>query len=619
MATHASTRLQLTTATAVVLALSVAACTQPTGTAGMGDFGVTQRPGGTTAGRLLEASGSARIEGVAKGPAGLVGSNIISNAGSGIISNAGSGIISPNTGRYRVAAVKEDPIANAIVYLTDPDERFFAVGGKAVTATTDAKGVYTFSSGLPTDQVIIVNVMLADNRREVGYTVSKAGKNVINVSLATTYVTEFLRDRAGKLGKKMGDFDLGALTELTRLTQAALDAGDLAVPDLGVGKIAEMNQAYALAVGLNKQSLGDAWAKVLGRRVIAITTVAGTGEGGSSGTGKPATEAQLYKPKGAVRDAAGNIYIADEGNHYIRMVGTDGKMAAFSGTGIPRFEGDGGAAGAAGLWWPRTLAVGPNNTLFIADTLNMRIRKVDLATKTITTIAGNPTQANGAFLNDFGGDGGPATQAKLAGVRGMAVDSKGQLVFADTWDNDGGSWHHIRRIKTDGTIETLVGVDGRHGFNGDGKPGRETEINYVNQVALDAQDNIYFADTRNNRVRRYDAASGKVTTVAGNGKEETSGNGGPATEAGINGPIGVAVDTAGRLYICERNGRTIRVVLKDGTIRALAGGGEFTGDGEATAVALSEPHDLFIEPDGNLLVADSRSAKIRRLWLKFGM
>ncbi|MFN3431547.1 MAG: hypothetical protein ACK46X_16540, partial [Candidatus Sericytochromatia bacterium] len=188
MATPTSTRLHLTTATAVALALSVAACTQPNGTSGMGDFGVTQRPGGT-AGRLLEASGSARIEGVAKGPAGLVGSNIISNAGSGIISNAGSGIISPNTGRYRVAAVKEDPIANAIVYLTDPDERFFAVGGKAVTATTDSKGIYTFSSGLPTDQVIIVNVMLADNRREVGYTVSKAGKNVINVSLATTYVT----------------------------------------------------------------------------------------------------------------------------------------------------------------------------------------------------------------------------------------------------------------------------------------------------------------------------------------------------------------------------------------------------------------------------------------------
>lgn len=610
---------RLTTAAiaAAIVASALGCAGTPTSSDGNG-FNITQGSGAIAPSRLLELSGSARIEGLAKGPAGLVGSNIISNAGSGIISNAGSGIIAGNSSRYGVLQVKEDPIANAIVILTDPDERFFAVKGKPVTAFTDAKGAYSFSSGLPTDQVIIVNVMLADNRREVGFTVSKAGKNVINVNLATTYVTEFLRYRAAKLGKKMSDFDLDALADLTKKTQAALDAGELATPELAIGKIAEMNQTYALAVGLNKQGLGDAWAKVLGSRVLAVTTVAGTGEGGWTANGKKALESQLYKPMAAVKDAAGNIYICEEGNNGIRMVKTDGTVEQIAGTGASRFGGDDGPSKSASLWWPRTLALGLDNALFVADTLNMRIRKIDLKTMTITTIAGNPDQANGAFLNDFGGDGGPALQAKLAGVRGMAVDSKGQLVFADTWDNDGGSWHHIRRIKTDGTIETLIGVDNKNGFNGDGKPGRETEINYTNQIAFDAKDNLYFTDARNYRVRRWDAATGIVTTVAGNGTE-ASGPDGPALKTGINRPEGIAVDSAGRVYFSERGGLRVRVLLTDGTLRTLAGGGTYTGDGEASEVAFTEPHDLFIESDGNLLIADSRAAKVRRLWLKFGM
>jgi sugar lactone lactonase YvrE len=560
------------------------------------------------AGAIRPAIGPAKLSGTAIGPEGIAGGNIIS-------SNAGRLGPAPLT----LQALSQRPISNAIVYLTDAEERFFASDGKPIMAATDVRGRYAFVSGVPLNEVVVVNVILADNRREVGFTVSRAGQNVVDVSLATTYVTEFLRLRAAAAGKPMAAYDLSRLPGLTRLTERALETGDLAAPDLSIGAIAATNQAYALAVGLNKQGLGDAWAAMLGERVLAVTTVAGNGESGFGGNGTPAVQAQLYKPKGVARDAQGNLYIADEGNHAIRKVSPTGIITSLAGKGVPQFSGDGGPSTEAGLWWPRTVAFAPGGTLYVADTLNMRIRSIDLGTGTIATVAGAPQQAGGAFLNDFAGDGGPASQARLAGVRGMAVDSVGRLVFADTWDNDGGSWHHIRRIDTNGVITTLVGVDGRHGFNGDGKPGRETMISYVNQVAVDREDNVYFADARNHRVRRYDLDTGLVTTVAGTGQDGTKGDGGPATQAELSSPYGVALDARGRLYISERGSRRIRLVNLDGTIRTLAGGGTFTGDGEARSVALVEPHDVFVEPDGNLLVCDSRAARVRRLWLQWGI
>ncbi|MDB5097698.1 MAG: repeat-containing protein [Cyanobacteria bacterium RYN_339] len=568
--------------------------------------------------KLKEANGPALLAGAARGPEGVVGANIVASNSSRLIGNNGGSIVASNSSRFGVLALAEKPITNAIVYVTDADERFYATNGKPFTTTTDTAGKYSFASGLPTNEVVIVNVILADNKREVGYTVSKAGKNTVDVSLATNYVTEFLRDRAQRQGKAMSAYDLTALVTLTRLTQQALDTGDLAVPTLGIGDIAAMNQTYALAVGLNKQNLGEAWAKLLGERVLALTTVIGSGDGGFSGNGGPATAATLYKPKGIARDAVGNLYVCEEGNDAIRKVTADGKLDGFMGNGQTQFAGDGGPAVKAGLNWPRTLLIGPGDVMYVADTLNMRIRRVQLPDGNVSTIAGNPVQAAGAWLNDFAGDGGPAAEARLAGVRGMALDHQGRLVFADTWDNDGGVWHHIRRIDKDGTMTTLVGVDGKHGYNGDNKKGRETWIDYTQQLAVDEQDNIYFADNRNHRVRKYDAQTELVTTLAGDGTDGTKGDNGPATSAQLSSPYGVAVDKGGRVFISERGSKRIRVVLKDGTIHTLAGGGTFDGDGEARAVSLVEPHDILIEPNGNLLLCDSRAARVRRLWLKWG-
>lgn len=570
------------------------------------------------ANQLREANGPALVAGSAVGPEGVVGANIVASNTSRLVSNNGAAIVASNTSRFGLLSLHEVPITNAIVYLTDADEHFYASGGQPVTASTGTDGHYAFVDGMPTSTEIIVNVILSNNRREVGFTVSRSGRNEVNISLASNYVTEFLRDRAHKLDRAMSSFDLTQLATLTRLTQNALDAGDLPVPTLGIGQLADMNQTYALAVGLNKQGLGDAWASLLGRRVLAMTTVAGSGESGYNGDGGPATSALLYKPKGVARDSAGNLYIAEEGNDVIRKVDTGGKTSTFAGTNQSQFSGDNGPAAKAGLNWPRTVLMGPGDVLYIADTLNMRIRRVDTHTGVISTYAGDPVQAAGAWLNDFAGDGGPAVQAKLAGVRGMCWDNEGRLVFADTWDNAGGVWHHIRRIDKDGTISTLVGVDGKHGYNGDGLPGRETQIDYVQQLCVDAQDNLYFADNRNNRVRKLDAKTGRVYTVAGDGTAGVNGDGGPAATAQLNAPYGVAVDRNGRLFISERGSKRIRVVLADGTIHTLAGGGTYAGDGEASELALVEPHDLLLEPDGNLLVCDARAARVRRLWLKWG-
>lgn len=597
-------------------AIALAACSQGAITSS----GISQVSAASIAARAQAklASGPALLAGAAIGPAGIAGGNIVSSNSSRLVANNSAGIVSSNSSRFGLLSVAEVPIVSAIVYLTDADERFYAANNQPVSATTGKDGRYAFVSGMATNQEIIVNVILADNRREVGFTVSKAGKNEVNVSLATNYVTEFLRDRAKRQGKSMSAYDLTQLSNLTHLTQQAIDAGDLPVPTLGIADIAAMNQTYALAVGLDKQGLGDAWAHLLGERVLALTTIAGTGESGYNGDKGPATKALLYKPKGVARDSAGNLYVAEEGNDVIRKVATDGTTTTFAGTNQSQFSGDDGPAAQAGLNWPRTVLMGPGDVLYIADTLNMRIRRVDTHSGIISTFAGNPVQAAGSWLNDFSGDGGPATQAGLAGVRGMAWDNEGRLVFSDTWDNAGGVWHHIRRIDKDGTITTLVGVDGKHGYNGDGLPGRETEIDYVQQVAVDAQDNLYFADNRNQRVRMLSATTGKVSTVAGDGTEGGNGDGGPATSAQLSSPYGVAVDKQGRLFISERGGKRVRVVLPNGTIHTLAGGGTYDGDGESRDVALTEPHDLMLEPDGNLLLCDARAARVRRLWLQWG-
>ena len=333
-----------------------------------------------------------------------------------------------------------------------------------------------------------------------------------------------------------------------------------------------------------------------------ITTIAGTGEFGFSGDGGPAVEAELRSPTGVAVDSAGNVYIADYSNHRIRKVDSTGTITTIAGTGECCFSGDGGPAVEAELRSPYGVAVDSAGNVYIADVSNRRIRKVD-STGTITTIAGT-----GEF--GFSGDGGPAVEAELRSPYGVAVDSAGNVYIADYSD------HRIRKVDSTGTITTIAGT-GEFGFSGDGGPAVEAELRSPYGVAVDSAGNVYIADVSNRRIRKVDS-TGTITTIAGIGEFGFSGDGGPAVEAELRSPYGVAVDSAGNVYIADYSDHRIRKVDSTGTITTIAGTGECcfvsTDDGgPAAAARLGFPRGVAVDGDGNLYIADSVTERIRKI------
>ena len=389
-----------------------------------------------------------------------------------------------------------------------------------------------------------------------------------------------------------------------------------------------------------------------------ISTVAGAGgeldcrQENFGGDGGPATAARLNEPSGVAVDSRGNLFITDLGNNRIRKVTAAGIINTVAGDGgIAGFKGDGGAARAALLNTPIGVAVDRDGNLFIADNLNCRIRKVTPA-GIITTVARLNSQPrniavdNGGNLfvtyldnqirkispegaitifagtgtagtfgqGSFGGDGGPATAAQLHNPSGLAVDDAGNVFIADR------SSHRVRKVSPNGVIVTVAGggaVDGGDGFSGDGGPATSAELNYPLGVAVDARGNLFIADTINHRIRRV-APDGVISTVAGNGSVGLSGDGGPATSAEIGSPFGVAVDGIGNLFISAGGGayHRIRKVTPDGIITTLAGDGTpaFNGDGGPAFFAqLNSPWGVAVDGSGSLFIADTNNHRIRKV------
>ena len=328
-----------------------------------------------------------------------------------------------------------------------------------------------------------------------------------------------------------------------------------------------------------------------------ITTVAG----GFIGDGGQATGASLSSPWGVAVDASGNLFIADSSNHRVRRVdGATGIITTVAGDGISGFSGDGVPATSASLNFPRGVAVDASGNLFIADSSNQRIRRVDGATGIITTVAGDGTTG-------FSGDGGPATSASLNYPRGVAVDASGNLSIADTWN------HRVRKVDGATGVITTVAGDGTTGFSGDGGPATSASLSLPRGVAVDASGNVFIADRLNHRVRKVDGATGVITTVAGDGTTGFSGDGGPATGPSLSSPWGVAVDASGNVFIADTNHHRIRKVHgATGVITTVAGG--FIGDGgPATSASLSSPWRVAVDASGNLFIADSSNHRVRRL------
>ena len=341
-----------------------------------------------------------------------------------------------------------------------------------------------------------------------------------------------------------------------------------------------------------------------------ISTVAGNGnrtgsidgEGGDPaddlGDGGPATSASLNFPRGVAVDAAGSIYIAEAFNHRIRKVNGSGMITTVAGNGNRGFSGDEGPATSATLNSPRNVAVDSSGNLYIADTLNSRIRKVSVG-GIITTVAGG-----GVVL----GDGGPATSALLILPEGVAVDMAGNLYISDVGDTG------IRKVNTGGIITTAAGSR-LFKFAGDDGPATSASLNSTRNVAIDSGGNLYIADFGNSRIRKVSAA-GMITTVAGNGDPVFSGDGGPATDASLRFPQGVDIRGFGNLYIADRENHRIRKVGTDGIITTVAGNGNrgFSGDGgPATSASLNLPHSVVVDAGGNLYIADEFNHRVRRV------
>ncbi len=328
-----------------------------------------------------------------------------------------------------------------------------------------------------------------------------------------------------------------------------------------------------------------------------ISTVAGQFQG-YAGDGGPATAARLFWPSAVVLDAAGNLYIADGGNNRIRSVNALGNINTIAGNGLFQFAGDGGTATSASLRTPYSVALDGTGGFYIADQDSHRVRKV-AASGTISTYAGNGGLGSS-------GDGGPATSAQLGFPYGLVVDGSQNLFIA----HDGA----VRKVSAAG-IMTTVGGGGGPGTIPDGSSATSGFLDNPRDVALDAAGNLYVAETLNYRIRKI-TPSGIISTVAGNGTAGFSGDGGSATAASLNRPQGVAVDTAGNVFISDQFNHRIRKVTPAGTISTIAGTGTsgFSGDnGPATSARLYYPLGLALDAAGNLYVADTFNQRVRRI------
>jgi sugar lactone lactonase YvrE len=278
-----------------------------------------------------------------------------------------------------------------------------------------------------------------------------------------------------------------------------------------------------------------------------ITTVAGEGTKGYGGDGGPALQARLHEPHGVALDGAGNLYICDSKNNRVRKVDRNGIITTVAGDGAAGYGGDGGAATQAHLADPKQIAIGADRFLYIGDVDNHRVRRLDLVSGVLTTVAGDGVAG-------YGGDGSPAIHARINGHCGVGVAADGTLYIADQGN------HRVRKVDTNGIITTVAGT-GRAGSGGDGGSATRAQLNLPRAVAVDDAGNLFIAEEAGQRVRKVDTR-GVITTVAGTGRAGYSGDAGPATAAQINAARGVALDPHANLWIADSFNNRVRMVTR---------------------------------------------------------
>ena len=335
-----------------------------------------------------------------------------------------------------------------------------------------------------------------------------------------------------------------------------------------------------------------------------INTVAGTGSASYNGDEIVATGANIGASHVAV-DASGDLYIADASNSRIRKVDyVTGIISTVAGNGTSVFSGDGGPAIAAGLSEARSVGVDANGDIYIGG--GHRVRKVDHATGIISTVAGTGNTG-------YSGTGGPATSANLHDLRDIAVNAAGDVFTGEN------ACMCVRKVDyLTGIISLVAGIPGSGGNSGDGGPATSALFNGINNLTVDTDGNLFISDRDNNNVRRVDAVTGIITNAAGiGGAGGFSGDGSPATTAQLSAPQGVAVDADGNLFLADNfNARIRRVDAVTGIITTVAGTGTpgFFGDGgPGLSAQFNNPVGLAVDADGILYIADAFNFRIRRL------
>ncbi|MCY4530011.1 MAG: hypothetical protein OXD46_13395 [Chloroflexi bacterium] len=298
------------------------------------------------------------------------------------------------------------------------------------------------------------------------------------------------------------------------------------------------------------------------------------------------------------------IYFSDVGNSRIRRVDLNtGVITTIAGGGTGDLGDGGPATDATFSSHPMRVTGNRAGNLYVTDAHHARIRRIDTATNTITTVAGCGTEG-------YSGDGGPAVYAQIASPHGTVLDQEGNIYIADL-KND-----RIRRVDASTGIITTVAGNGEHGYSGDDGPATQAMLASPIAVTAGPDGDLYIADHRNSRIRKVDATTGIITTVAGTGEQGFHGDGDPATQAAISLPRDVALDADGTLYIADGANNRIRRVTTDGTISTVAGTGraEFSGDGgPALNANLSMPYSIALDSDGNLFVVDTGNYRVRRI------
>ncbi len=332
-----------------------------------------------------------------------------------------------------------------------------------------------------------------------------------------------------------------------------------------------------------------------------ITTIAGTGSTSFSGDGVAATIAGIPNPIGGAFDRYGNYYFADglNSNRIRKITVSSGLITTVAGNGAGGFNGDSIAAITSKLYRPQAVVFDTIGNFYIADKDNHRIRKVDISTGLITTIAGTG-------VGGFSGDGGPATAAKILGPNDICLDKFGNLYVADLGN------HRLRKISTAGIISTFAGPGAS--AIGDGGAATDALINAPQGVTSDYIGNIYIADASTCRIRKVDTL-GIISTIAGNGSYIYAGDGIPATSANIN-PIKITFDYFRNLIIADSYNKRVFKVDTSGILYCIGGNGStgFSGDGGgATAASIDYPGGVSFDFCNNLYVTDINNRRIRKI------